>query len=239
MNPSCRATKVSWTLEPNNSVTRQRCSSSSSKPGWTNWVKSLVQWSFKFGVTDDNRWKTSNSRSLCSRFKRVAYPERILIATCTLSLEDSAYLIMRHENERESYMQSRASQTLEVVPKPNFARRVKRQSGPSVSPGPPWNQPKPSDAGNPRGSSEKVKRGISCFSLALGFILETEDARRIRSTREIATDDWYKRRKSIFEKRGFEFCMPLFGCVQVWDFLAEGKIKDVLCWNSFLLRHRS
>ena len=110
MNPSCRATKVSWTLEPNNSVTRQRCSWLSSKPGWTNWVKSLVQRSFDFGVTDDNRWKTSNSRSLCSRFKRVAYPERILIATYTLSLEDNAYLIMctkMKENRTRSLEQAR------------------------------------------------------------------------------------------------------------------------------------
>jgi hypothetical protein len=30
-------------------------------------------------ITDDNRWRTSNSRRLCSRFKRVARPVRILM----------------------------------------------------------------------------------------------------------------------------------------------------------------
>ena len=89
MNPSCRVSKVFSRLQLNSSVTRQRCSLSSSKPGWTNWVKRLAQWSF--GVTDDSdkRWRTSSSRSFCSRFKPVAYPVRILTATCTLSLEDS------------------------------------------------------------------------------------------------------------------------------------------------------
>ena len=87
MNSSCRVSKVFSRLQLNSSVTRQRCSLSSSKPGWTNWFKRLAQW--LFGVTDDKRWRTSSSRSLCSRFKPVAYPVRILMATCTLSLEDS------------------------------------------------------------------------------------------------------------------------------------------------------
>ena len=136
INPSWWASKVSRILELNSSVTRQRCSSSSSKPGWTNWVKSLAQWSF--GVTDDRRWRTSNSRSLCWRFKPVAYPVRILTATWMLSLEDSTNVIDPAQHAKESYMQSRASQTLEVVPNPNLAWSLKRQSGPSLSPGPPW-----------------------------------------------------------------------------------------------------
>ena len=138
MNPSCRVSKVFSRLQLNSSVTRQRCSLSSSKPGWTNWVKRLAQWSF--GVTDDSdkRWRTSSSRSLCSRFKPVAYPVRILTATCTLSLEDSVNNPAAPTWKKKSYMQSRASQTLDAVPNPNLAWSLKRQSGPNASPGPPW-----------------------------------------------------------------------------------------------------
>ena len=87
INAPWRASRASSTLPWNKSITKQRCSPSSSIPWWMKWVARRAKWLGCCEVMDDKHCRTSNSRSLCSWFSCVAYPLRILIATCLFSLQ--------------------------------------------------------------------------------------------------------------------------------------------------------